>query len=670
MQSQSSYHRQMWLLFLLPFLAQAQPVTLADYYKLETVSAPAISPDGKRIAYVLTRIVESENRRHSQICIATATCLTQIKTSSSNPIWSPDGRLLSFSSGSKAWFLNSDALDAQPFQINGLEGTPIFSPDNRWIAFTKRTPPDKAKPIATQSDFERLTEQRFKGKMYDWMNFRFDGRGYLPDPRDPYATPPLEIYILPREGGSSKPITHLGVDVQGVAWSPDSKSLAFVANLHQREEHTYERADLHTVTLDGQVQRLTDDNYNVSAPAWSPDGKTIAFLREQSQNLVLANKQRQGSPLDIYSIPASGGALTNLTANWDDLPGKPQWDATSKTIYFEADLRGTGHLYSLDVVSKRVSQMTQGDRLLSSFNLNPAAGLIAFTATEANAPVTLFSAPLGDPVREKQLTVALNQFTLGKTERINFDSKDGTSIEGWVTLPPDYSPQGGPYPMILETHGGPHGAYSSSFSFPHQLLAAQGYIILFANPRASTGYGETFRWGTWGGWGDKDFEDVMAGTDYAIKHYRIDPNRMGVTGYSYGGFLTNWIVGHTTRFKAAITGAGPTNWISNYGTGDIPRTKETEFLGPPWETTANATMIKYSPITYAAKIVTPLLFVHGEADLRVPIAQAEELYTALQKRKIPTRFIRYPNSYHGNWSPWDTVHRYQNELLWWKQYLQ
>ena len=660
----------MRLLLLLPLLAQAQTITLADYYKLETVSAPAISPDGKRIAYVLTRTIEAENRKHSQICIAGAKCLTQIETSATNPIWSPDGLHLAYTSGGKTWFLKADALDAPPFEIKGLAGAPVFSPDNRWIAFTKRTPPDKAKPIASQSDFDRLTEERFKGRSYDWMNFRFDGRGYLPDPRDPDATPPLELYVIPSAGGESRQITRLGVDVQGIAWRPDSKALAFAANLYQRDEHTYERADLHTVTLDGKLLRLTDDNYNAASPAWSPDGKTIAFVREQSLNLVLDKKQRFGSPTDIYSIPATGGAPANLTADWDNIPGKPQWDKTGKTIFFEAGVHGASHLFAIDMALRRVSQITQGDRLLAGFDLNTDTGLIAYTATDPDSPVTLYSAPLAAPAREQKLTTSSNRFTLGKTEHFSFDSKDGTPIDAWVTLPPNYSPQGGPYPMILETHGGPHGAYASSFAFAHQLLAAQGYIVLFTNPRASTGYGEKFRWGTWGGWGDKDFEDVMSGVDYAIKHYRVDAARMGVTGYSYGGFLTNWIVGHTTRFRAAITGAGPTNWISNYGTGDIPRTKETEFLGAPWDPTGNATMIKYSPITYAARIVTPILFLHGESDLRVPIAQAEELYTALQKRKIPTRFIRYPNSYHGNWSAWDTVHRYRQEILWWKQYLQ
>jgi dipeptidyl aminopeptidase/acylaminoacyl peptidase len=200
-------------------------------------------------------------------------------------------------------------------------------------------------------------------------------------------------------------------------------------------------------------------------------------------------------------------------------------------------------------------------------------------------------------------------------------------------------------------------------------MAANGYIVVYTNPRGSTGYGEKFNWATWGGWGDRDFEDVMSGVDYAIKHYSADPQRLGVTGYSYGGFLTNWIIGHTTRFAAAVVGAGPSDWISNYGTGDIPRTKESEFFGSPWDPKANATMVAHSPITYAVHIRTPTLFVHGESDARVPIAQAEEMYTTLKKLNVPAKFVRYPGEFHGGWSPWDTVHRYQQELLWWKQYL-
>ena len=658
----------MQTLLLLSFLAQSQQITLADYYKVETVSAPSISPDGKQLAYVKTTIVEAENRRHSQICLA-AKCLAQIKASAANPRWSPDGKLLSYTSAAKTWFLNASQLDGEPFEIPGLEGAPVFSPDNRWIAFTRRTPPSAPKPQSSQTDFERQIDERFKGRAYDWMNFRFDGRGYLPDPRDSYATPPLELHLIPRQGGEAKRLTSLGVDVLTPAWSPDSQAIAFVANTHQRDEYTYERADLFTVNLEGRINRLTDDNHNYATPVWSPDSKSIAFLREQSLSLVLERKLSQGSPLDIYSMPAAGGILVNLTADWDDLPAKPRWHPAGKSLYFEAATRGTGHLFGLDLQSRQITQITQGDRLLSDFDLNLEQGLIAYVGTNPSTPVELFSAPLSNPSGETQITRQAARWTLGRTERIGFDSKDGTSIEGWVTLPPNYSADGPRYPVILNIHGGPHGAYASSFSFLHQLQAAAGYIVLYTNPRASTGYGEKFRWGTWGGWGGKDLEDVMAGVDSALKRYHADPTRLGITGYSYGGFLTNWAIGHTNRFRAAIVGAGPTNWISNYGTGDIPRTKESEFLGPPWSPTGNATMIRNSPITYAANIETPTLFIHGESDVRVPIAQAEELYTALKKRKIPARFIRYPNSFHGGWSPWNTVHRYQQEMNWWQHYL-
>ncbi len=644
-------------------LAQTKPITLADYYQIESVSAPAISPDGKQIVYIKTAIIEAENRRHSQICLASK-CLEQIKASATNPRWSPDGKLLSYTSGAKTWFLNANALDGEPFQIPGLDGAPVFSPDSRWIAFTKRT--QSPKPATEQAQFEILTEQRFKGRAYDWMNIRADGRGYLPDPR---TSPAQELFLLPRQGGEAKQLTTLGVNIEQPAWAPDSNSLTFVANMHQRDEHTYERADLFTVTNEAKLTRLTNDNHHYRAPVFSPNGKTIAVLREQSLNLILANKQTQGSPTDIYTIPAAGGPLTNLTADWDDLPEKPRFSKDAKSIFFEANLRGTGHLYQLDIATKRTKPITQGDRLLNDFDINFDQGLIAYTSSNPDTPVELVSAPLANLSAETRITTQPIRWALGKTERISFDSIDGTPVEGWVTLPPGYSAEGGPYPLILNTHGGPHGAYASSFNFLHQLQAAAGYIVVYINPRGSTGYGEKFRWGGWGGWGEKDMPDVMAGLNQAIKQYRVDTKRLGVTGYSYGGFLTNWIIGHTNVFHAAVVGAGPTNWISNYGTGDIPRTKETEFLGRPWEPTANATMIKLSPITYAANIQTPTLFIHGEADLRVPIAQAEELYTALQKRKVPSRFVRYPGEYHGGWSPWNTVHRYQQEMNWWTTYL-
>ena len=194
-------------------------------------------------------------------------------------------------------------------------------------------------------------------------------------------------------------------------------------------------------------------------------------------------------------------------------------------------------------------------------------------------------------------------------------------------------------------------------------------MVLFTNPRASTGYGEDFRWGTWGGWGFNDYDDVMAGVDHAIANYDIDTARMGATGYSYGGYLTNWVITQTDRFAAAIAGASISNWVSDYGVADIPRTKESEFFGPPWEERGLENLLRSSPLIHAKGVTTPTLFVHGEADHRVPIEEAEQMYVALRKQKVPAKFVRYPDSYHGGWTPWRMVHRIWVQLEWWEEWL-
>jgi dipeptidyl aminopeptidase/acylaminoacyl peptidase len=670
------------------FAQTPRPIELADYYKVESVSDTAISPDGRTVAFVRSFIVEAENRRQSEIWIVPADGstpprrLTSPSTSSSAPRWSPDGRLLAFTSrravvepGGPAtdsvWFLRMDAFGGEAFRLPGVEGTPVFSPDNKWIAFTKAVPPTTPRPAPARTPFEKTTDERFTGRIYDWMNARFDGRGYLADPRDPYATPPQELFVVARDGGTPRQLTTQGVNVQTPSWRPDSRALVFVANLSERDEHIYDRADIFTVDLEGTLARVTDDGFDHASPIWAADGSIVA-LREQSLTQILAAKQQFGSPVDLYRFPAGGGTPVNLTASWDYIPSPPRLAPEGRVLHFSAGVGGATHVFRLPLTGGAVDQVTRGSRRHAGASIAWDAQRVAYVAGDATRPPEVFVAAL-DGSGERRLSsfndALLASIRVRPAEPVKYTSRDGTPIEGWVILP-EGADGAAKVPLILAIHGGPHSAYGYDFSVQFQLWAAEGYAVFYANPRGSTEYGEKHLWATWSGWGGPDYEDVMAGVDHVIARYPIDTRRLGVTGYSYGGFLTNWVITQTPRFAAAIVGAGISNWVSDYGTADIPRTKESEFGGTPWQAKGAETLLKWSPVMHAGSVATPTLFVHGEADLRVPIEQGEQMYTALRKQKVAAKFIRYPDSYHGGWTPWNTVHRYRQELLWWRTYLQ
>jgi dipeptidyl aminopeptidase/acylaminoacyl peptidase len=666
-------------------------LTYDDYYRIQAPGQSVISPDGARVAFVLSSVLEEENGSHSEIWLVSAdgtgspTRLTSPSTEASNPRWNADGTALFFSSRrlvpgeedqSTTWVLRMDS-PGEAFRIRGLEGAPVVDPTGRQLAFTRPVAPDGPRPTAPEpaTEAEQKIVDRFDGRAFEWMQFRFDRRGYLPDPKDPWATPANQIFVIPSEGGTPRQITELDVSARSPAWRHDGEALVFVADTYQRDAHTYERSDLWTVTLDGTLQRLTDDDHDYSSPAWSPDGRWIVARGNVGLDVVIRERWDHGAPADLYVFSADGQERRNVTEHWDFIPGVPEWSPDGRWIYFSASVGGNTHLFRMSPEGGSVQQVTAGTRRVGSLSFSADHSRVAYVARDPVTPGNVYVTSPEDADNDERRLTSLNaellsQLDLQSPERIVYASDDGTEVEGWVLPPVGYDQASTRrWPLILNIHGGPHGSYGNEFSFDRHLQSAAGYFVLYTNPRASTGYGEAFRWGTWGSWGDEDYDDVVAGVDHALEVWPIDPERMGVTGYSYGGYLTNWIITQTDRFAAAAAGAGISNWMSDYAVADIPRTKESEFYGTPWEEEGLKNLLAASPIVHAQGVTTPTLFVHGESDHRVPIEEAEQMYVALQKQGVPARMVRYPDSYHGGWTPWRYLHRLYSTLQWWDRWL-
>ena len=675
------------ILSCFPAIAAAQPqpagrpLAIEDYYRVKTVNAPELSPDGRWVAFTIGTRVEETNGSTSEAWVVSADGRSPARRVSPAGVnaaavsWMPDGRLR-FTGNGVAWL--SDPRVPADSMVRDTVGRPTIgwqrSPDGKWNAAVRNTPLAKLEPPAL-SDFEKRHEDRFKGVQFDWLNFQRDGGVFpVPNSRAPAVNPPQEIFLMPIGGGAERQLTTLGLRPAAMQWSRDGKTILFTADSGYRNERSYGRTDIWTVSLDGRVTRLTPaSDYSYAGARYSPDGKYVLTTRDYPNDRVIAQRLDHGGPTDLVIIPAGGGREIVLTADWDYLPSSPQWSPDSRYVYFSGGIGGTSHLFRVPVAGGPVQQITSGERRIGGLSFDSTFRRIAFTVGRFEAPSEIHSASI-DGSGERQLTHVhddfLKEVALGRSDRLQFRSADGTQIEGWLLYPYGYRADAGPYPLIVSNHGGPHSAVGYGFDFKSQYFAANGYFVLQVNFRSSTGYGEKFLWGTWGAWGTKDGQDVMAGIDHVISRMPIDPHRVATIGHSYGGFMSNWLITqYPDRFAAAVVGAGISNWISDYGTADIAVTKETEFYGAPWQPEAREIMLRQSPLIYADRAKAATLFIHGEVDQRVPYEEAEQMYFALKKNGVPAKVIRYDDQPHSISGSWNIVHRMLNERRWLDQYL-
>jgi dipeptidyl aminopeptidase/acylaminoacyl peptidase len=518
------------LLAAAPLAAQAQAptkraLTLEDYYRIKDVGSPRISPDGRWVAYSASTALEATNGNAVETWLVRADGTGQpirveyAGADTQNPVWQADGRLR-FSAGDARYSMDP----ARPEEAR-LEMTAIVnaSPDGRLVAVVREVQRD-AQPSASLSDFERRHEQRFRGEQFDWWPIRRDAQRFpVPNGR---SNTPREIFIQDADDAdgsrTQRQLTALGLQPSTPRWSPDGKSLLFTTDdATADDELAYGSADLFLVTVDGTVTRLTDDGYVYSGADFSPDGKWISYVRSMGTDLIIERKLDHGGPDDLYIRPAAGGEPVNLTASWDFDPESPRWSPDGKWIYMSAGVGGAQHLFRVAPTGGPVQQITQGQRRVQRIDFDQAFRRMTYVVGEFDRPADVWVADI-DGKNERRLTDVnadfLAQVDLGSrpAERVLYKSLDGTSIEGFLVFPRGYDPARGPYPLIVESHGGPHSASGYGFGFKRQLFAANGYMIFLPNFRSSTGYGDAFKWATWGAWGTKDGEDVIAGVDHVI----------------------------------------------------------------------------------------------------------------------------------------------------------
>ncbi|MBE22070.1 MAG: hypothetical protein CME22_00115 [Gemmatimonadetes bacterium] len=667
-------------------VGQQRGLEPSDYYDMVSVGDVEISPDGDLVAFTVTRILEDENTRRREVWMQVlrggrpegkAYRFTDPTADSHSPVWSPDGQLLSFTSNREGdpnttWFLRVGGPGGEAFHIEGVRGTPVYSRDGQWIAYLASPVTSEGQErdgwVAPDAITNTLDLERFDGRVITSTRYKRDG--ILTFQKHFSTNVAEEIYLVDADGGTPRRLTELPFDKSGVSWSSNGRVIFFSGDREQNDESNSQLTDdLWAVRInDGAVASITGNPGSETAPTPSPDGTRLVFL---------SNPER-GSELDVMIAEiGSDGSLRaepeNLTSGWDLDPGTPEWTADGTGILFTAGIGGNRQLFRVATSGGPVTQVTTGDRQIVSISLSSRGDMMAYASTDAVSPTELFLAR-GDGTGETRITDLnddwLDGLSLVSPERLTWLVGDSVEIEGWLVKPVGYVP-GREYPLILKIHGGPHGAYGNTFFPTFHVLSASGFFVLYSNPRGSGSYGHDFKYATRGRWGLMDSEDFLTGVDTALEEYPdIDGTRIGVSGGSYGGFMTNWLSATSDRFSAAVTSRSITNWESWWGTSDAQGLTAYEFYGHPWE--RRELYRRLSPISYVENVTIPTLIIHSENDYRTPIGDGEQWFMALKKLGVPVEMVRYPRSSHGlsrTGEPWLLVDRLERMRSWFLHWL-
>ncbi len=627
-------------------------LTAFDLMKVVNVGAPRISPDGARVAYSVSQTKTEKDKEWKA-----TTQLWVVPTAGGNPMqytrgdknaiapeWSPDGTMLAFLTDREkdgerqVWMIRADGGESWAVTSHkGGVSSYRFSPDGKHLLFLATDQPSKEE------------EERKKVKD-DTMVIDRDIKM-------------AHLWTFNIEKKEEKRATEGDFTVSDPQWSPDGTRISYTTRPTPKADDGG-LSDVWVMSVaSGEKKKLEDTTIPSDTARWSPDGKWIAFTGTADVNAGV-------EATNLYLIPSTGGTPKQLTPKFDLNVGAPFWSSDAKTIYFTTNVRQANEIFSADVATGAVTQVSQTGSSISLADISRDGKTIVGTKSLSIGPAEIYQAStskLNQPTALTNHNTWLSEYAVADTEVVKWKSKDGMEIEGLLTKPVGYT-EGSKVPLLLNPHGGPTGASINSFNGTVQVLAANGFAVLQPNFRGSTGKGLAFAQANKNTWGKGDYEDCMTGVDSLIARGLADQDRLGAFGWSYGGYMTFWILTQTDRFKAVSPGAGLTNIYSMYSQNDIQRYLRWFYSDKaPWD--ATELYWDRSPMKYVNNVKTPTMILHGQADTRVPLAQAQEFYMALKEKKVPVEFVVYPREGHGFTEPRHQMDRVQRYVKFFSKYL-